>query len=159
MGWVLSGPLKGFCDDSQVNVHLVGHNLSRNTNYQELEDSMQKLWDYETLGIREDDEVHEALKDAIFFNGKRYEVSLPWKEGHGPLPSNYQNGVKRLEGQLKRLIDKPPILNMYDAIIKGQEECGKIEKVSGLETHEKIHYLPHHAVIRKDSKTTKVRIV
>ena len=159
LGWVLSGPLKGFCDDSQVSVHFVGHNLSRNTDNTELEDSARKLWDYETLGIREDDEVHEALKDAISFNGKRYEVSLPWKEGHGPLPSNYQNSLKRLKGQLKRLKDEPPVLNAYDAIIKEQEECGIIEKVTELESHEKIHYLPHHAVIRKDSKTTKVRIV
>ena len=43
--------------------------------------------------IWEDDEVHEALKDAIFFYGKIYEVLLPRKEGHWPLPSNYQNTV------------------------------------------------------------------
>ena len=67
--------------------------------------------------------------------------------------------MKRLKGQLKRLKDKHPILKAYDAIIKDQEECRVIEKVTVLETHEKIHYLPHHAVIRIDSKTTKVRIV
>ena len=27
-----------------------------------------------------------------------------------------------------------------------------------LETHEKIHYLPHHAVVRKDSKTTNIEL-
>lgn len=43
--------------------------MSRNTNYQELEDSARKLWDYKALGIQEEDEVHEALKDAIFFSG------------------------------------------------------------------------------------------
>lgn len=98
LGCVLSGPLKGFCDDSLVNVHFVGHNLSRNTNYQELEDSTQKLWDYETLGIREDDEVHEASKDAIFFNGKRYEVSLSLgKKDMGP----YQAITKMARNDLR----------------------------------------------------------
>ena len=76
LGWVLSGPLKGVCDDSHVSVNLMGHNVLRNVDCRELEDSSRKLWDYETLGIR-DDEVHEALKDAIFYNGKRYQVSLP----------------------------------------------------------------------------------
>ena len=50
----------------------MGHNVSRNVDWRELEESTRKLWDYETLGIRGDDEVHEALKDAILFNGKRY---------------------------------------------------------------------------------------
>ena len=130
LGWVLSGLLKGFCDDSQVSVHLVGHNVSRNVDCRELEESARKLWDYKTIGIREDDEVHEALKDAILFNGKRYEVSLPWKEGHGTLPSNYQNSMKRLKGQLERLKSDTEILDTYDAIIKEQEEAGIIERVA-----------------------------
>ena len=137
----------------------MGHNVSRNVDCRELEESTRRLWDYETLGIREDDEVLEALKDATLFNGKRYEVSLPWKEGHGPLPSNYQNSMKRLKGQLERLKNDTEILDTYDAIIKEQEEAGIIERVARLDPSEKILYLPHHAVVRKDSKTTKVRVV
>ena len=138
----------------------MGHNVSRNVDCRDLEESARKLWDYETLGIREDDEVHEALKDAILFNGKRYEVSLPWKkEGHGPLPCNYQNSIKRLKGQLERLKSDTEILDTYDAIIKEQEEAGIIERVAELEPCEKIHYLEHHTVVRKDAKTTKVRVV
>ena len=108
----------------------MGHNVSRNVDCRELEESARKLWDYKTIGIREDDEVHEALKDAILFNGKRYEVSLPWKEGHGTLPSNYQNSMKRLKGQLERLKSDTEILDTYDAIIKEQEEAGIIERVA-----------------------------
>ena len=165
LGWVLSGPLKGVCDDSQIHVHLhlVGNSLSRNeeafVDNRKLEDSARKLWDFETLGIREGDQVHEALKDAIVFNGNRYEVSLPWKQGHGPLPSNYHNSLRRLKGQLGRLKSDPTVLNAYDGIIKEQEEVGIVERVTELETTEKIHYLPHHAVIQKDAKTTKVRVV
>ena len=84
----------------------------------ELDDSIEKLWHFETLGIREESEVHEALKDAISFNGKRYEVGLPWKEGHAPLPSNYRNSFKRLKGQIEKLKNEPENLNAYDAIIK-----------------------------------------
>ena len=101
----------------------------------------------------------KTLKDAIVFNGNRYEVSLPWKQGHGPLPTNYHNSLRRLKGQLGRLKGDPTVLNAYDGIIKEQEEVGIIERVAELETHEQVHYLPHHAVIRKDAKTTKVRVV
>ena len=50
-------------------------------------------------------------------------------------------------------------MNAYDAIIKEQAEVGIIERVMELETPEKVHYLPHHAVIRNKAKTTRIRVV
>ena len=55
-----------------------------------------------------------------------------------------------------RLKDNPDILKTYDAIIREQEENGIIERVAELDAADRVHYLPHHAVIRKDAKTTKV---
>ena len=158
LGWVLSGPLKGSRDDMQINVNYVSHASSRVDNH-ELEDSARKLWDFETLGIQEENEVHEALKDAISFNGKRYEVDLSWKEGHAPLPSNYRNSFKRLKGQIEKWKSVPENLNAYNAIIKEQAEVGIIERVMELETPDKVHHLPHHVVIPNEAKTTKIRVV
>ena len=64
--------------------------------------------------------------------------------------------MKRLKGQMGRLKDNPDILKTYDAIIREQEENGIIERVAELDAADRVHYLPHHAVIRKDAKTTKV---
>jgi hypothetical protein len=50
-------------------------------------------------------------------------------------------------------------LKEYDSIIRDQVEKGIIEQVSSLEKADKVHYLPHQAVIRKDAVTTKLRIV
>ena len=158
LGWVLSGPLKGTRNDMQINVNYVSHASSRVDNH-ELEHSARKLWDFETLGIQEENEVHEALKDAISFNGKRYEVDLSRKEGHAPLPSNYRNSFKRLKGQIEKWKSVPENLNAYNAIIKEQAEVGIIERVMELETPDKVHHLPHHAVIRNEAKTTKIRVV
>lgn len=80
LGWVLSGPIK--CSRGQeqkLGVFFVKQEAAKED--EELKNSVQKLWDFETLGIRERNEVHEALKDGIEFNGKRYKVSLPWKQG------------------------------------------------------------------------------
>lgn len=55
-------------------------------------------------------------------------VSLPWKEGIGPLLRNYENSMKRLKGQMRRLKDNPDILKTHDAIIREQEENGIIER-------------------------------
>ncbi len=51
------------------------------------------------------------------------------------------------------------MLKEYDRIIKEQAEQGIIEQVTSLEKADKVHYLPHQAVVRKDAVTTKVRIV
>ncbi|XP_046856074.1 uncharacterized protein LOC124449168 [Xenia sp. Carnegie-2017] len=48
------------------------------------------------------------------------------------------------------------------ATAQAQEELGIIERVgkdSVINSHAKIHYMPHQAVVRKDAKTTKVRVV
>jgi hypothetical protein len=58
------------------------------------------------------------------------------------------------------LRQQPEILKEYDKIINEQLQHGKIEHVVELERpDERVHYLPHHAVVRKNAKTTKVRVV
>ena len=92
--------------------------------------------------------------------GGRYEVSLPWREYHDPLLDNYDLSRKQLYGLLRRLKQNPAILREYDAIIHDQLEKGVVEVVDDLDdTPKVIHYLPYHAVIRQDKKTTKVRVV
>ncbi|CAB4005252.1 E3 ubiquitin- ligase DZIP3 [Paramuricea clavata] len=106
LGWVLSGPLKSSSEDddgptscAQVSVNLIGHVTSSKN--RSLEACVEKLWDYETLGIKHEEEASELLNDSIHFNGQRYSVSLPWKEGHSLLPTNYSCSVQRLKGQLR----------------------------------------------------------
>lgn len=158
LGWVLSGPIKGSrCENEVVNVKFVKSEGVSPSDV--LHGEVQRLWDLDTLGIREECEVHESLKEAISFNGRRYQVRLPWKEGHAPLPSNYRNSLKRMKSQLNRLRREPEVLKEYDRVIKEQLEKGIIEPVVEMEGTEKIHYLPHHAVVRREAKTTKVRVV
>ena len=163
LGWVLSGPLKGktVASSNNVNINLV-HDPSKRLHVNSsvrLDDEVKQLWDLETIGIRSTDEVHDELLDNVSFNGERYLVKLPWKVGHKPLPSNFQNSFCRLKGQLRKLKKEPHVLEAYDNIIKDQLEQNIIEKVAELEATEKEHYLPHHAVVRDHAETTKIRIV
>ena len=103
--------------------------------------------------------MHEEFLDSINFTGNRCSVKLLWKEGHDKLPDNYANSLGRMKSQLKRLRKEPELLKEYDAIIKEQVEFGIVEPVAELEKANKVHYLPHQAVVRKDAVTTKVRIV
>jgi hypothetical protein len=155
-----SGQVKGKGDDgAKAQVSCVNIIKEEHVSSPYMSDNVHRLWDLDTLGIREEDEVHEALKKAISFNGNRYQVHLLRKEGHEPLPLNYNNSLKRLKNQISKLKRDPDILEEYNQVISSQLEAGIIEPVVELEKAEKIHYLPHHAVVRKQAKTTKVRVV
>ena len=49
---------------------------------------MHTLWDLDSLGIREENEVHKTLFDDIFVTEEKYQVGLPWNVGHCDLPLN-----------------------------------------------------------------------
>ena len=55
----------------------------------------------------------------------------------------------------------PELLQEYNDIISDQLREGVVEAVTDLEplAQSKVHYLPHHSVIRPDKSTSRVRIV
>lgn len=64
-----------------------------------------------------------------------------------------------LHNRLKR---NERLLTEYDKAIKEQLASGIIEEIPPSEPHRQenvVHYIPHHAVIREDKITTKIRVV
>ncbi|CAB4020938.1 Hypothetical predicted protein [Paramuricea clavata] len=133
MGPRMSGPLR-VQDIEGAELAQVNFVAQTMNNENSLESNVQKLWSFEGLGIREKDKVHEEFLDGISFTG-------------------------RMENQLRRLKKEAALLTEYDSIIREQVERGIVEPVAALEKVDKVHYLPHQAVIRKDAVTRKVRVV
>ena len=75
------------------------------------------------------------------------------------LPSNYELSLSRMKGQIRKLRKEPEVLEEYNEVIKEQLTSGVIESVTKLERADKVHYIPHLAVVRKEASTTKVRVV
>ena len=88
------------------------------------------------------------------------DFSEAWRESHPALYDHYELALRRLNGPLKRLKQNPEVLKQYDSVIREQLNKGIIESVRDCApiTH-LVHYLPHHAVVRDDKETTKLRIV
>ena len=159
LGWVISGPLEysqSADRERTVSVNIVGKDSAMSGR---VEEDIQVLWDLETLGITESDGVYEEFVDSICFNGNRYSVKLPWKEGRDVLDSNYELSLSRMKGQVRKLRKEPEILREYDSVIKEQLASGVIERVVELERSDGVYYIPHLAVIRKEASTTKLRVV
>ena len=108
----------------------------------------------------EEDSVYSRFTQSVTLQQGRYCVRLPWKEPH-PLPDNFDLSKRRLFNLLKQLQSPPNILSQYDAIIRDQMKSGIVVTVmsAGDGPIAGVHYIPHHAVVREDKQTTKLRIV
>ena len=173
LGWVLSGPIEGQSNldsssatgtsSSVTTVNYVSSHVLPTGTDDHLNSSLKKFWDLDTLGIKEaEDSLIERFSSDIVFKEGRYKVKLPWRDNHPILPSNYQMSLKRLFGLLRRLKSDPSLLKEYNDVITDQLNRGIVEMVKEpnlSQSHNETHYIPHHAVIRRDKETTKLRIV
>ncbi|XP_011410528.1 PREDICTED: uncharacterized protein LOC100633078 [Amphimedon queenslandica] len=161
-GWVLSGPMSGIMHDSSA--ALITHVLKVETGptNREIDKRLRSFWDLESLGIVDTEEaVYEQLSSHISLCNGRYKLSLPWKDPCASVPDNFSLSKRRLLSLLKRLRKTPDLLIEYDRVIQHQKQMGIVELIEDPSRQDgnRVHYLPHHAIIRKDRETSKVRIV
>ena len=125
------------------------------------------LWRLDCLGITDpiekedksnhDKRVHERLISSTRqeLDG-RYEVELPWKENHTPVPNNYNSAYIRVKKVFEKL-KKMGLLDKYKAIFDFWLNEGIIEKVEN-DLLKDGHHLPHRPVFKPGS-TTEIRPV
>ncbi|XP_073986124.1 uncharacterized protein [Rhodnius prolixus] len=127
------------------------------------------LWRLDVLGITDqhandikkevEAETLRHFKETVRRNEEgRYEVSLPWKEGHPLLLSNKDLAERRLTGLTKKLVSSGNF-DRYKSVLQEWLELGVIEEVKANPKEIDCHYLPHHMILKETSATTKVRPV
>lgn len=160
-GWVASGalPISQKMEPSQS--HMITSFMVSNLNEEE-------LWSLEALGITEEarSETRKDLEDAAVNHFEqsvtrepdgRYQVCLPWLEGHKELHCNRQQAVMRLKAVTSKLKSEGH-LEAYDQVFQQWLEDGVIEQVPGNSDGGLDYYMPHRHVIKEHS-TTPVRPV
>ena len=163
LGWILSGPIV-VKEGMRPRATLVTHVLRVDAviENRRLDRVLHSFWDLESLGIEESEGVVQTqFEDFVHFENGRYVVSLPWKDSALLLNDNYSLCFKRLNSLFRRLKSNPDLLKKYDGVMQEQLKLGIIVPVDreAACSSPRIHYLPHHAVVRQDNSTTKVRVV
>ena len=166
-GWLLSGPTESVINQETTvtNLTIAGNSNSLFDYTQDaLVDTLKQFWETESIGIKEVSEItksHDGFNEQVRFNGQRYEVPLPWRDNHPTISSDYELCVNRLKSLQRKLLKEPELIREYNQIIEEQLSKGIVERVAAEKDNENedVHYLPHHAVIRRDHETTKLRIV
>ncbi|GFS98512.1 integrase catalytic domain-containing protein [Trichonephila clavipes] len=103
----------------------------------------------------------QHFKSSVRFNSGRYEVGFPWKGHTQELNDNFSVAEKRVKSLTRRFVRDPTLYIQYSEILKEYESQGIIERILETEkpTDRAVFYLPHQAVFRQESLTTKMRIV
>ncbi|XP_008189428.1 uncharacterized protein LOC103311557 [Acyrthosiphon pisum] len=152
--------------------HTSSENYFQTTCYFEETDDLKSLverfWQIDDLGKYEN-ALSSTEKECLnWFNqtttqdtSGRFMVSLPRKLNASELGESKQMALHRFFGLEKRLSKNASLKNSYSEFMNEYLALGHMETVKYHESEIKQHvyYLPHHAVIRENSSTTKLRVV
>lgn len=165
LGWVLSGPVDKQSSSSRqkiVNLHIRVKEDELLQQFWEIErepDAIKKKMTREEIKC---EEIYE--KTTVREENGRYKVRLPFKE-FDTLPClNNQSeriALHRFNLLEKKLQKNDTLKEEYKKVIDDYIDQTHMEQIKQREDINKNNtvYLPHHAVVKQDRETTKVRIV
>uniref|UniRef100_A0A914PDM6 Integrase catalytic domain-containing protein n=1 Tax=Panagrolaimus davidi TaxID=227884 RepID=A0A914PDM6_9BILA len=129
-------------------------------------DECETFWKLEAMGIvdhqaesQEDEIVQKKFESTLRFENDRYYASWPFKSNAKPLPSNAGLSIARLRSTWIKLQQDPDLMKQYAASIDDQTQRGSTEIAPKVPQGSTVHYLSHHAVLKDQSATTKLRVV
>lgn len=165
-GWILSGKVSSTSDT--INCHHVSISSQSQTDDNEL---LKKFWEIETVipgvqkkALSENEQRCEEIYAQSTYRDEegRYVVKLPFRDEdpqcqHG---NSRELAVKRFHHLENKFKKNREFAKRYSEVFHEYIDLGHVERVP--EDDPKIStavYLPHHAVVRDDKTTSKVRIV
>ncbi|XP_070140460.1 uncharacterized protein [Drosophila kikkawai] len=129
-----------------------------------METLLTKFWEVEDLPCRLVKETDKLCEDFFVRTTTRscdgkYIVSLPFKDSeHIDLGHSRSSALAQFLRNETRLKKEPALKDTYDSVIQEYIDLGHMKPVPP--NTDKINfYLPHHAVFKPESATTKVRVV
>lgn len=158
-GWILSGGVRSTAP--------IARNLTTFHLKLELEDQLRKFFEQEEVSkervlTKEETECENFFEQTIQRNEEgRYVVALPFKGDPESLGSSKGQAFSRLMKLESKLETKKELKEEYNQILNEYESMGHISVVGKFDkaSESTSYYLPHHAVFKPDSTTTKTRIV
>ncbi|XP_018397776.1 PREDICTED: uncharacterized protein LOC108775824 [Cyphomyrmex costatus] len=161
-GWIVSGMVPAAQRGREDNRRC--HAAITNT---ELDNQLNKFWQLEDYGAgqlltREEQVCEEHFVRKVRRNSQgRFVVSLPIREEKlVQLGESKEITLKRFYALERKLNKQPSLKEQYSSFLKEYLDLGHMRKVEESESVITPHYyLPHHAVIKESSATTKLRVV
>ncbi|XP_029171730.1 uncharacterized protein LOC114941055 [Nylanderia fulva] len=164
LGWILSGPVTPISTNPRASVQ-VHHGIV----FESLDSILRKFWEIEDIPLSsfpnpEDFECEAHFSSTHYRTPQgRYVVRLPFK-GHTAFSLGESRAVafaslQRLE---RRFLRQPETASAYREFLTEYRQLGHMtiaptDNCRGNAFHR--YYIPHHAVVRDSSATTRLRVV
>ncbi|XP_050313723.1 uncharacterized protein LOC126748497 [Anthonomus grandis grandis] len=165
LGWVVSGPISAHQDQFCKPISC----FSLNKNFDiELKNCLEKFWHIEEpihepnkLSQEELDCESHFVETVSRTTSGRFEVSLPFKKNISQIGSSREIAEKRFFAIERKFLKNKEFHSSYSQFIQEYELLGHMSKVDITKDSASVptYYLPHHAVEKQDSTTTKLRVV
>lgn len=156
LGWVISGQVELKPTKREKTVcHITNHALS---------EQLTKFWDLEECEPRrhlsaEDKQCEQYFATTTTRDEQgRYIVRLPFNNKTEMLGETYNRALKRFHALERRLQIDSNLKQQYKEFIDEYRKLGHMSAAKQT-TNCDGFYLPHHAVIKTTSNTTKLRVV
>ncbi|XP_072948180.1 uncharacterized protein [Epargyreus clarus] len=157
LGWVVAGPLgMKFCDSSMMVNRKFCH-FSK-----DIQTQLSKFWELEEIPSEVIPSFNEHICEKLFqetthrTSDGRFCVQIPLRDSPDVLGESHHIAEKRLLQMEKKMRKNNKLRIDYNKFMQEYESLGHMSEVA-----KPLHgcYLPHHAVIRESSETTKLRVV
>ncbi|CAH2009395.1 unnamed protein product [Acanthoscelides obtectus] len=169
LGWLVAGNIASEISDNTVISCLSISNRSKMkcvNSTGNIDSKLEKFWQLEE--VAKDNIVQSEADrycDAYFKRTTRqtengqFIVNVPFKESVKQLGESREMALQRYKF-LERKLDRNSSLKLeYNAFMKEYLELGHMEEFDDRLELDRGYYLPHHAVIKSSSITTKCRVV
>ncbi|XP_049290939.1 uncharacterized protein LOC125767946 [Anopheles funestus] len=155
-GWVVAGDVEELKNDQQ----------SCTATSASLPETMKRFWEVEEIEDTDQPTEHEAC-ERVFRETHhrdedgRYVVALPFREFPPQLKVNRELALRRFLSFERRMKKDSSLKQQYAKFIDDYEALGHCREIrEDLDEPDKAcFYMPHHAVLRPSSSSTKLRVV
>ncbi|XP_049300301.1 uncharacterized protein LOC125773310 [Anopheles funestus] len=155
-GWVVAGDVEELKNDQQSCIATTAS----------LPETMKRFWEVEEIEDTDQPTEHEAC-ERVFRETHhrdedgRYVVALPFREFPPQLKVNRELALRRFLSLERRMKKDSSLKQQYAKFIDDYEALGHCHEIrEDLDEPDKAcFYMPHHAVLRPSSSSTKLRVV
>lgn len=158
-GWLVSGKFEHHCIETNCF-------MLQNAPQENLDNLVKRFWEMETLPPRvflsKEEELCETHFEQNVKRDKtgRYIVALPHNDNILKLGESKDQALRRFYYLENKLYKNPELKCQYSDFIKEYIDLHHMEQVSSNQNEkDTVYYLPHHAVLRPDKSSTKLRVV
>lgn len=161
LGWIFGGQSSNI---SNKNLSKTVNCCSINT---DLDNLLTKFWNIEEINSNLSSSPEDIFCEKHFLETHMREdqtgkfiASIPFKNNLNDLGSSRETALKQFYSLERRLLKNVELYKSYTEFMKDYHNLSHMEEITENQSNEELnYYIPHHAVIRENSQTTKTRVV